>query len=337
MRRAAARLLFPALLFTVAAAGCVKFQQGKVDYGPAKNQFVEIDGQRIRYIDVGEGEPVLLIHGFGSALEAWQQVIPRLREGRRVIALDLPGFGKSDKHDRDYSSPSLAETVHAFMQKLGIEKADVVAHSWGCSIALALAMQRPASVRRLVLSGAWVFEEQLPPFAKWARVPVLGEIIFGWTYKELIAQRLALGFYEPEKIVDQKFVDAVEKAMDRPGAVAAALAATRGQRFENMEKHYAAVTQKTLIVWGREDEVARPLYGEKLSNIIPNARLVFIPQCGHLPMVERPVQFANKVLEFLDFKETGDEPLEKPAEEHPSAGKAPGADPISIDGQAENP
>ena len=294
----------PLLILAAAAAplllaACVRFQQGPVDYGLKPGEVIEVDGQKLRYLDVGEGDPVVLIHGFGSAIEAWAPVLPALKAGHRVVALDLPGFGKSDKTARDYSPQALAMTVFRLMKKLGIEKADIVAHSWGSSIALALARARPMHVGRLVLVGAWVFEEQQPPYSKWAKVPGVGELIFAWTYKELIARRIALGFYDPEKMVDQKFVEAVEKALDRPGTVAAALAATRGQKLKGMEEEYARVTQPVLLVWGEEDEVSRPVFGEKLLSILPDARLVFIPRCGHIPMVEAPAQFSGAVLDFL--------------------------------------
>jgi pimeloyl-ACP methyl ester carboxylesterase len=282
------------------AAGCLKYQQGRVDYGSEADTFVEIDGQRIRVFDAGEGDVVLFIHGFGSFIEAWSLVMPAFREqGYRVVALDLPGFGKSDKINRDYSPHGLAVTVYQVMKKLGIDKAHVVAHSWGCSVALALARYRPMHVGRLVLTGAWVFDEQLPPFVRWARVPGVGEMIFAWTYKELVAQKIALSFYDPEAAVDQHFVDSVDKALDRPGVVAAALSAMRAQHFKGMEHEYARITHKTLLVWGREDEVSRPLFGEMLASILPDSRLVLIPRCGHIPQVESPAQFSTKVLEFL--------------------------------------
>ena len=145
---------------TLPAAGCLKYQQGRVDYGSASDHFVEIDGQQIRVLDAGKGDVVLFIHGFGSFIEAWSLVMPAFRkQGYRVVALDLPGFGKSDKINRDYSPHGLAVTVHQVMKKLGIDRAHVVAHSWGCSVALALARYRPMHVGRLVLTGAWVFDE----------------------------------------------------------------------------------------------------------------------------------------------------------------------------------
>jgi len=95
----------------------------------------------------------------------------------------MPGFGRSDKYSGDYSTGALADRLFRLLDQKKIEEADLVAHSWGSSIALAMALQHPRRVRTLTLMGAWVYEEQQPPFITWSRAPVVGEILYALFYR----------------------------------------------------------------------------------------------------------------------------------------------------------
>ena len=130
---------------------------------------MQLDGARVRYVDEGQGPPVVLIHGFASSLDAWATVTPELVKRHRVIALDLKGFGWSDRPEGDYSPRAQATLVVQLLDRLGVKRAAVVAHSWGSSVALALALMAPDRVSRIALYDAWVYEEQLPTTFLWAR------------------------------------------------------------------------------------------------------------------------------------------------------------------------
>jgi pimeloyl-ACP methyl ester carboxylesterase len=257
----------------------------------------------VRYLDVpaaeGEtGEPLVLIHGFASSLETWLPILKELSRHRRVLALDLKGFGWTDRPAGDYSPTAQAKLVAALMHARGIEKAAIVAHSWGCSVALALALESPERVTRLALYDAWVYEAQLPIFFHWARGDGLGELLFGLFYDERPDDKMTHAFYD-KRYLTQELVDAVEAALRRPGTKAAALAAVRGQRFEALEPRYRDIAAPTLLLWGREDEVAALTYGERLSKDLPNAKLLVYPQCGHFPMIEAIAPSTRDLLAFL--------------------------------------
>src|SRR5690606_27406680 len=138
-------LLLPwvALMF---AFGCHSFHPGPLPNAPKDATFLIVDGVRLHYTDEGQGPVVVLIHGFGSSLEIWHQVIPALRGQHRVVAIDLKGFGWSSRPEGNYSPTEQARLVLLAMDALGVEKADVVGHSWGASVSLALALQAPARV-----------------------------------------------------------------------------------------------------------------------------------------------------------------------------------------------
>ncbi len=273
--------------------------------GEPRGSYLQLQGARVRYTDSAEATPAdrqkpaaVLIHGFAASLDTWVEVAPALTTSHRVVTLDLKGFGWSDRPEGDYSPDAQARLVFGLMDHLGIEKATWVAHSWGSSVALSGAISQPDRVQKLALYDAWVYEEQLPVFFQWARASGIGESMFAAFYKERTEDRMLLAFFD-KKRVSEELVDAVNAALDRPGTVAAALAAVRGQRFAEMQSRYKSVTQKTLLLWGREDLVTTQSYGERLSRDLPNAKLIMYPRCGHFPMIEAKEASTRDLVEFL--------------------------------------
>jgi pimeloyl-ACP methyl ester carboxylesterase len=292
-----------ALVAGAAAAltGCApSFYDGVPPGAPKDAMYAEVAGARIRFVEQGEGPPVVLVHGFASALETWRGVAAELAKKHRVVALDLKGFGWSSRPDGDYSPQAEAQLVLALMDQRNIHQAAVVAHSWGSSVALAMAIAAPERVTRLALYDAWVYEEQLPTTFLWARASGVGEALFDLFYAERPDDKIARAFYDPRKYVTEKFVEDVERALDRPGTTAAALAAVRQQRYAEMQKQYAGVKQPVLLLWGREDEVTLLTYGERLARDLPHAHLVVYPRCGHFPMIEAAGPSTEELVKFLD-------------------------------------
>jgi pimeloyl-ACP methyl ester carboxylesterase len=293
-----ARSILLALPLLPFLAGCLSFHAGAMPGEPKTAQFAAVDGARVRYVDRGQGPAVVLIHGFASSLETWDLVVPELSKTHRVIALDLKGFGWSDRPEGDYSPAAEARIVVKLLDQLGVKRAAFVAHSWGSSVTLALAILAPERVTRIALYDAWVYEEQLPTTFLVARADGLGEMLFGLFYDQRPDERIALAFYD-KSLVSEKLVEDVELALDRPGTAAAALAAVRGQRFTEQQAKYRTIDQPVLLLWGREDVVTTLKFGERLSRDLPHARLVVYPQCGHFPMLEAKNQSNAELVKFL--------------------------------------
>jgi pimeloyl-ACP methyl ester carboxylesterase len=279
--------------------GCMTFHAGPMPGEPKTASYARVNGARVRFVDEGEGPVVVLIHGFASSLETWRDVIPELKKTHRVIALDLKGFGWTDRPEGDYSPRAQAELVFALLDQRGVDKAAVVGHSWGASIALQMALVHPERVTRIALYDAWVYESQLPSFFLWARAPGVGETLFSLYYGQRPDYRIAFAFYDKERFVTERLVEEVDRALDRPGTLAAALAAVRGQRYAAIEGRYRSIQQPTLLLWGRDDEVTRLSYGERLARDLPHSSLVVYPQCGHFPMIEAKGQSTSDLVEFL--------------------------------------
>ncbi|HVY47470.1 MAG TPA: alpha/beta fold hydrolase, partial [Minicystis sp.] len=258
----------------VALAGCLAFHEGPLPGAPRPSaarggdHYRDVRGVHVHYVDVGDGPPVVLLHGFASSLGVYKRVIPALAAQHRVIALDLKGFGWTSRPDGDYSPAEQARVVFGLLDQLKIAEADVVAHSWGSSVALRMALDRPARVGKIALYDAWVYEEQLPTTFFFARAGGVGELLFGLYYDERPDEKMALAFYD-RRNVDERLVEDVEAQLDRPGTTAAALAAVRGQRYAEVEKRYGAIDKPVLLLWGREDKVTTLAFGERLSKELP--------------------------------------------------------------------
>ena len=329
------RELLALLLFAPLFAGCLSFHKGPMPGEPTNARFADVDGVRVRYLDTGEPESaaapdpkprtdangeatesskpaatasaststskptVVLVHGFASAIEAWGGVIPALTKTHRVIALDLKGFGWTDRPEGDYSPEAQAKLVWHLLDQRGVKSSALVAHSWGSSVALAASLQAPERVTRIALYDAWVYAEQLPTFFHWARADGVGEALFGLYYKERADERMALAFFD-KKYVTERLVESVDEALDRPGTLAAALAAVRGQDYTDAQRRYGKIDKPTLLMWGREDIVTPIKYGERLSRDLPQSKLVVYPRCGHFPMIEALAASNHDLVQFLN-------------------------------------
>jgi pimeloyl-ACP methyl ester carboxylesterase len=326
------RELLSLFLFVPFFVGCLSFHRGPMPGEPSNARFADVDGVRVRYTDTGEPEAevktpaaqptteggdatgsssratnasggdrkptVILVHGFAASLDSWAGVVPVLSRTHRVIALDLKGFGWTDRPEGDYSPEAQAKLVLRLLELRGVSRSAIVAHSWGSSVALAAALQAPERVTKLALYDAWVYDEQLPTFFHWARANGVGEALFSLFYKERADERIALAFFD-HKFVTEKLVESVDDALDRPGTLAAALAAVRGQHYEDVENRYRRIDKPTLLMWGREDIVTPLKYGERLARDLPGSKLIVYPRCGHFPMIEALSTSTRDLVQFL--------------------------------------
>lgn len=287
------------LMAVMSLFGCAGFYRGSLPDAPKDARYLDIGGVNIRYETAGSGPAVLLIHGYGSSLDIWKaDVMPRLAHRHKVVAIDLKGFGFSGRPPGDYTPAAQARIAWAVLDKLGIRDVALVGHSWGASVVLRMALQKPARVRRIALYSAYVFEEQVPSFFLWARAGGIGEALFSLYYRERVEERVALAYYN-QSFVTQARIDRVERELARPGAVAAALATARGQRYAAVQRRYKTIKVPVLLLWGENDVVTPLPFGQRLYSLLPNARLKRYPRCGHLPMVEEASASTMDLARFL--------------------------------------
>jgi uncharacterized protein (TIGR04551 family) len=287
------------LAVVLGLGGCPQFHSEPLAGAPADATFVDVDGVHVRYREIGSGPAVVLIHGFSASLESWAYVAPELASTHRVIAVDLKGFGWSSRPEGDYSPGAEAQLVWHVLDKLGVKDVAIVGHSWGTSVALNMAVQQPERTRKIALYDAYVYDEQVPSFFAWAQKSGIGEILFSLFYTERLEDRAPLAYYD-ERYVTQARVDRVQADLDKPGTVAAALAAARGHHFGELHRQLQTFDRPVLLLWGEEDLITPVTFGHRLANELKNATLKTYPRCGHIPMVEARSQSTRDLVAFLE-------------------------------------
>ena len=257
----------------------------------------------MRFVRAGSGSAVVLIHGFGSSIYTWKDVIRVLAERHDVVALDLPGFGESDR-PANLSLEDLPRAVIGLMQRLGIARAALVGSSLGGATAAIVAVTAPERVSRLVLIDAAGFNmdpEARPGMVRlttsWA-APLLG-LLPG---KRLIVEQSLRQVFHDDALVTPERVSEYLAPAQRPGTFAAlrSLGASFGVRPSRVAEALAGIQAPTLVIWGDDDRWIPLAHADRFVAAIAGARKVVVPACGHLPQEEKPAEVARLLLEFLD-------------------------------------
>ncbi|MDW8425671.1 MAG: alpha/beta hydrolase, partial [Meiothermus sp.] len=251
--------------------------------------------------------PFVLIHGLGDEADSWQKVFPLLAGRGRVVALDLPGFGRSDHPKRAYTLPFFADTVVALLEQLKVPQAVLVGSSFGAGVALRVALRRADLVARLVLVGGPPVRSKLGRLQMMFLIPGQGERIYNSfrvsqeaAYESLRPYYGNLDALPPE---DRQFLR--ERVWDRVWSDDQRRAYFSTFRWLALEgllgrpspSQLGQLRTPTLIVWGEQDRVIPAEAGRTLQRWIPGAKLQIIPGCGHLPQQEKPLELVRLILQ----------------------------------------
>ena len=306
-----------------------------------EDRYAKAAGLRVRYWVGGHGEDVFLYPGLGGSAEDWASAFTELGEGFRVWALDLPGFGRSDKPARGYSLTFFLKIVKAFMDALGIARAHHVGISMGGGIALALAIESPERVHRLVLVNSALLGRRVHPLLHVCTLPPFGELIL--RPRPAVVERYIVRCLADPRSAPRDWVAVHQALACLPGAQRAFLAVLRcgmgpfGVKRRVLRPILSALPRlsaETLVVTGEKDRFIPQQYSERAASLIPRAQAVVLPGCAHLPHVERPEIFYPMLARFLRHGLAGLQSLEGQLEgsaSPPSAGAhvEPGGDPGS--------
>jgi pimeloyl-ACP methyl ester carboxylesterase len=272
-----------------------------------RSRYAKLAGVRLHYLAAGNGEPVILLHGYAQNSHMWLPLIPALAKTNTVIAPDLRGFGQSSKPPQGYDKKSMAQDIHALVVSLGLKRVRICGHDIGLMVAYAYAAQYPAEVDRIVLMDAF-----LPGVGNWENVWLLHDKwhfnFYGETPLKLVAGRERIYFEHfwndfaanPKKSVSERDRRFYTKAYAQPGAMRAGFELFRA--FEQDGKDFAGFAKTKLPM------PMLVLTGEKASGdfLIEQARLVadhvegvVIKGSGHWLIDEAPGQVIPKLVDFL--------------------------------------
>ena len=253
------------------------------------------------YYDRGSGPALLLIHGmFGDHLD-WEPVLESLAERRRVIAVDLPGFGDSAKPDIDYSASTFTQQIVKLLDELGIERIAVAGNSFGGQIAMALALAHPERVEKLVLvttGGLHSFREEeiesacerLSEVKLLNFTPAIHEVFFG---------RI---FHMQGSDIQRRYIEKQNAKLARVDYPDYARVLNRCIRLSlslNLLDHLAALKLPVKLIHGEYDPVVPSQWVRDAAPVFPDAELVLIPECAHIPQLELPQRVIDEIDKFL--------------------------------------
>jgi pimeloyl-ACP methyl ester carboxylesterase len=272
---------------------------------------VDVKGRRTRILVEGnaDGPPILLLHGIGRSLEDWQPQFSRYRRaGYRVIALDLPGFGFSDRLSSPTTLAGLAQGVVGTLDVIGEARpCHVMGNSMGGAVALQLLTLDPDRVATVVLANSAGFGSEVHLMLRLVATPVIGSLATRSTTRAS-ARMLERLLYVDRSLVTSERVDRALKIAKQPGTGAVlyetsrSLGTFRGIRSTWRNELMSGVSEHprpTLIVWGDRDRILPAKQIKTAQRFLPHARVHLFEDVGHMPQVERAAEFGELTLDFL--------------------------------------
>ncbi|MBL0089505.1 MAG: alpha/beta hydrolase [Ideonella sp.] len=278
-------------------------------WAPPPSDFLDLQGQLVHYRDEGprsDPTPIVLLHGTSASLHTWEGWAKALRGQRRVIGIDLPGFGLTGPYagkyaNTPYTAANDVRFVLDVLDALRVQRFTVVGNSLGGEVAWRLAAAQPQRVDRLVLvdSAGYVFDTAAVPLAwRMARLPVAGVLLEHLLPRPLVVSGLVDVYGDPKRINDA-LVDRYFEITLRSGNRHALAERMRAFQLGEAQAQIAQLKLPTLIVWGGRDKLIAPEYAERFHRDIAGSTLVMFPALGHVPHEEDPAATVLPVLAFL--------------------------------------
>lgn len=239
---------------------------------------------KFRYIEEGQGEPLMLLHGLFGALSNFQDLIEHFRKTNKVIVPMLPLFDLDIFHT---TVGGLQKHVYRFIETLDYRDIHLLGNSLGGHIALVHTLKHPERIKSLILTGSsGLFESAMGD-----TYPKRGDY-------EYIKKKTEVTFYDPA-MATKELVDEVFEITNNRIKVIKIIALAKSAIRNNLGEELNQIKQPTLLIWGNNDSVTPPFVAHEFNKLIPNSELHFIDKCGHAPMMERPAAFNEILTNFL--------------------------------------
>lgn len=239
---------------------------------------------KFRYIEEGEGEPLMLLHGLFGALSNFKDLVDYFARHNKVIVPMLPLFELDLLHT---SVGGLQKYLHKFIELKGYHNINLLGNSLGGHVALVHVLKHPERIKSLILTGSsGLFESGMGD-----SYPKRGDY-------DYIKNKTEVTFYDP-KTASKELVDEVFEIVNNRIKVIKILALAKSAIRNNLGKELNQIKQPTLLIWGNNDIITPPFVAEEFHKLIPNSELHFIDKCGHAPMMEVPEEFNRILHNFL--------------------------------------
>jgi pimeloyl-ACP methyl ester carboxylesterase len=240
--------------------------------------------EKFRFIEEGQGEPLLLLHGLFGALSNFSGQIDHFRKDYRVVVPILPLLDLDLLHT---TVGGLEKFVHRFVEYRDYKDINLVGNSLGGHVALMHVLRHPERIKSVTLTGSsGLFENGMGD-----TYPKRGDY-------EYIRKKTELTFYDPV-MASKELVDELYETVNVRIKAIKIIALAKNAIRNNLGEEVSQIKQPTLLIWGNNDAITPPFVGQEFHKLIPNSELHFIDKCGHAPMMERPEEFNAILLKFL--------------------------------------
>jgi 2-hydroxy-6-oxonona-2,4-dienedioate hydrolase len=248
---------------------------------------------KFKFVEEGEGETLLLLHGLFGALSNFRDLIENFKHSYKVVVPMLPLFELDIFHT---TVGGLERHVQRFIEAMGYQQVHLMGNSLGGHVALVHVLKHPENVKSLILTGSsGLFENGMGD-----TYPKRGDY-------EYIRKKTEMTFYDPATAT-KELVDEVFEITNNRLKVIKIISLAKSAIRHNLGEELSKIKQPTLLIWGNNDIITPPFVGEEFHKLIPNSELHFIDKCGHAPMMEVPDEF-NKLLETFLIKQRQPSPV----------------------------
>lgn len=256
--------------------------------------FIDVEGIRVHYEEAGRGAPALLIHGWGATTKFWTMTFPALAGTYRCVAIDLPGFGESDKPDVPYTIDWYAGFVGKLLDALGWPKATLCGHSMGGQISALFAARNPGRVERLVMVNPPVHgHTSLFLKARALLLPLFRWLMWVFMHVRFVRHWVAKDFTYKVRLSDDIVDDVIRTTY------ASSIGSVLSLSSTDLVPHLRSISAPTLVIGSERDGVIRPIQHAIAAREVPGAMYVTLPDVGHCPMFEVQDAFVRHVSGFL--------------------------------------
>jgi pimeloyl-ACP methyl ester carboxylesterase len=270
------------------------------------SQFLAIDGMLVHLRDQGPRDdpaPIVLLHGTSASLHTWEGWVAVLQTKRRVISLDLPGFGLTGPFpDGDYRMSHYSAFLAHVLEQLQVPRAVVAGNSFGGQLAWQFALDYPQRVERLVLVDAAGYPRNatsMPIGFRLAQIPALAPLMANLLPRQMIESSIRNVYGDPDKVSDElidRYYQLTLRAGNREALRQRFIQSESGQSYTRI----AELKVPTLIVWGGRDQLIPPVNAERFKRDIKGSRLVLFDDLGHVPQEEDPARTVAVLMDFLE-------------------------------------